>query len=130
MGNAIKFTEKGHVLVTVGCEESSAKHAVLRISVEDTGPGVPTERQEEIFDKFRQLDGSATRQHTGTGLGLTITRELVHLMGGEIGLESVPGRGSTFWLSSPHAGGLPLHTASAGSQPTWAITQLPSTHAA
>ncbi|MCX4246839.1 response regulator [Paraliomyxa miuraensis] len=106
VGNAIKFTERGHVLVTVEPDPNGAEtedRPVLRISVEDTGMGIPAERKEEVFDKFRQIDGSATRQHAGTGLGLAITRELVQLMGGEIGLVSELGRGSTFWFTLPVA---------------------------
>jgi signal transduction histidine kinase/CheY-like chemotaxis protein len=103
VGNAIKFTDEGHVLLTVACVESSENRALLKISVEDTGPGIAPERKSEVFDKFRQLDGSSTRRHTGTGLGLSITRELVQLMDGRIEVDSVPGQGSTFWFTLPVA---------------------------
>ncbi|MCX4246840.1 response regulator [Paraliomyxa miuraensis] len=101
VSNAVKFTDRGHVLVTVSCKGASADRATLSLSVQDTGPGIPEERRAEIFDKFRQLDGSATRQHAGTGLGLTIMRELVQLMNGEVELDSVVGEGSTFRVTLP-----------------------------
>jgi len=73
----------------------------VRISVKDQGPGIEPEMQSIIFEKFRQIDGGVTRQHGGTGLGLAIARELTTLLGGEIGVHSVPGKGATFWILLP-----------------------------
>jgi signal transduction histidine kinase len=69
--------------------------------VADRGPGIAPEQQQLIFEKFRQIDGSVTRQHSGTGLGLAISRELTSLLGGEIGVTSAPGQGATFWVVLP-----------------------------
>jgi signal transduction histidine kinase len=99
IGNAMKFTASGHVemrVVVVGRSQAATR---LRISVEDTGIGVPLEAQERIFEKFMQADASTTRRFGGTGLGLAISRKLVEMMGGEIGLRSQPGSGSTFWFT-------------------------------
>ncbi len=96
VGNAIKFTEEGEVVVSVDAEETTADSIVLRISIADTGIGIAPEKQKLIFDSFNQADTSTTRQYGGTGLGLTISRQLVDLMGGAIWLESKPGKGSTF----------------------------------
>ena len=101
VGNAVKFTDAGHVLTTVECESVDAGLAHLRISVQDTGPGIPHDRLGLLFQKFSQLDGSSTRRHTGTGLGLAISRQLVELMGGAMGVESRLGEGSTFWFTLP-----------------------------
>jgi signal transduction histidine kinase len=73
----------------------------VRISVRDTGCGIPKENQDQIFEKFRQLDGSITRLGDGTGLGLAICKQLTELLAGTIGVESEPGKGSTFWLEIP-----------------------------
>src|SRR5205814_567044 len=73
----------------------------VKISVIDQGPGIETEKQSMIFEKFRQIDGSVTRQHSGTGLGLAISKELTTLMGGSIGVASEPGKGATFWIVLP-----------------------------
>jgi len=105
VGNAIKFTEKGHVLIDISGELSlvneSENIANIIISITDTGIGIPEEKLEIIFDKFSQVDGSATRKHEGTGLGLSITKMLVEMMGGEITAESQLNQGSTFQISLP-----------------------------
>ena len=97
IGNAVKFTEEGHILVDIdGSTED--KKAKLKISVTDTGIGIEDEKLNRIFEKFSQVDESATRKHEGTGLGLAISASLVKLMGGQIGVESELGNGSTFWF--------------------------------
>lgn len=101
ISNAIKYTEKGEVVVRVTKETESRTRARLRFEVQDTGIGVTPEQQAKLFEPFYQVDSSASRVHQGTGLGLAICRQLVELMGGQIGLESVPQRGSTFWFSIP-----------------------------
>ncbi|GAB4517939.1 MAG: hypothetical protein Tsb0010_02120 [Parvularculaceae bacterium] len=97
LGNAIKFTDEGGVSLTV----SEADGGVMCFSVADTGPGIPQDQQAAIFERFRQVDGSNTRTHGGAGLGLAISKELVELMGGEIGVDSKPGEGATFWFAAP-----------------------------
>jgi two-component system, sensor histidine kinase and response regulator len=99
IGNAIKFTDSGHVLVTVECEAVVDKKASLRFSVQDTGIGIPTDKISDLFQRFSQVDASATRRHGGTGLGLAISRQLVELMGGRINVQSQLGAGSTFWFT-------------------------------
>ena len=96
IGNAIKFTDEGEVVVRVELLEQRVGEAALRINVRDTGIGIAPEVRDRIFDHFSQADGSTTRQYGGTGLGLAICRRLLSLMGGRIGVDSVPGQGSTF----------------------------------
>jgi signal transduction histidine kinase/DNA-binding response OmpR family regulator len=96
LGNAIKFTESGEVAVEARRLSESAMHATIRLAVRDTGIGIPPDRHAAIFESFTQADGSTTRRYGGTGLGLTICRQLVELMSGRISLESEPGKGSTF----------------------------------
>ncbi len=98
-GNSLKFTEKGEIAIRVERLEQDADSALLRISVRDTGIGVPADRKDKLFHAFTQVDGSTTRKYGGTGLGLAICRQLAGLMGGATGLESELGEGSTFWFS-------------------------------
>lgn len=99
LGNALKFTEVGHVLVDVSGERSDDENVQLKVSVTDTGIGIPEDQLNSVFEKFSQVDGSSTRRHEGTGLGLAITTRLVELMGGEIGVTSKVNEGSTFWFT-------------------------------
>lgn len=96
--NAVKFTERGSVTLSASVIEDSESFCQLRFEVRDTGIGIAPEYLYSIFDSFCQADGSSTRRYGGTGLGLAITRELVGLMGGEVGVTSTPGTGSTFWF--------------------------------
>lgn len=100
VGNAIKFTESGEVVVSVELESQTEDGVGLHFSVRDTGIGIPPEKQELIFEAFSQADGSTTRQYGGTGLGLTISMQLVKMMGGRMWLESEPGKGSTFHFTT------------------------------
>ena len=103
VSNAVKFTESGTVLVEVGC--SDEQHAYIKVV--DTGIGIAKDDLGTIFEQFRQVDGSSTRRAGGTGLGLTITRHLIHLHSGEIFVESELGKGSTFWFTLPLMEGAP-----------------------
>ena len=99
-GNAIKFTEQGEIVVRVEMEEENDTEARLHFSVSDTGIGIPVEKLQTIFEAFTQADNSTTRKFGGTGLGLTITRRLVEMMGGRIWVESSPGEGSVFHFTA------------------------------
>jgi PAS domain S-box-containing protein len=99
VGNAIKFTEHGSVVIRVATLDESAKTVTMRFEVSDTGTGIRPEAQSRIFEEFAQADGSTTRKHGGSGLGLAISKQLVEMMGGSIHVESTLGVGSTFWFT-------------------------------
>ncbi|WP_441288836.1 ATP-binding protein [Sorangium sp. KYC3313] len=99
LGNALKFTPPGG-RVTVGLR---ALDGLFELSVEDTGPGIPADRRHLLFQRFQQIDASATRKHEGTGIGLSLAKELTELMGGTVGVESEPGVGSRFFVRLPRA---------------------------
>ncbi|MHC4461366.1 MAG: CBS domain-containing protein [Planctomycetota bacterium] len=104
VNNAIKFTKEGHVYVNVSLQEVGDKgtpQPFIRFDIEDTGIGIPAHKQNLIFEKFMQVNGSSTRKYSGTGLGLPITKQLAHLLGGELSLTSEQGKGSVFSLTIP-----------------------------
>ncbi|HUP69372.1 MAG TPA: response regulator [Acidimicrobiales bacterium] len=100
VGNAVKFTSEGEVVIQVAVDEENDESVVVRFEVVDTGVGLSADQQEQIFDSFAQADGSTTRRYGGTGLGLTISRQLVELMGGGLHVESELGQGSRFWFTA------------------------------
>jgi len=103
VGNALKFTEQGFITVRIHPREITDDQVLLRFEVTDTGIGIPLERQAAIFEPFTQADNSVSRSYGGTGLGTTICKNIVVLMGGKIGIQSTPGVGTTFWFDLPFA---------------------------
>ncbi|MBL8490320.1 MAG: PAS domain S-box protein [Rhodocyclaceae bacterium] len=99
MGNAVKFTPRGSVTLRAAAVSQGAADVMVRFEVKDTGIGIPAPDRQRLFQAFEQADGSSTRRFGGTGLGLAISRSLARLMGGDIGVDSVPGVGSTFWFT-------------------------------
>jgi PAS domain S-box-containing protein len=119
LGNAIKFTSRGGV--TVALSYLAANGGRLRIAVTDTGVGIPADRIERLFQRFSQVDGSIARQYGGSGLGLAICKKLAELMGGEIGVETEEGRGSTFWFTIAAPAAKLSKTAAVGECGNWAL---------
>ncbi|HXE37402.1 MAG TPA: cache domain-containing protein, partial [Azonexus sp.] len=99
VGNAIKFSDRGRIVVRLAADDQEEGSVLLRLEVEDQGIGMTAEQQGRLFKAFSQVDESMTRKHGGTGLGLAINRHLAHMMGGEIGVSSRVGEGSTFWMT-------------------------------
>jgi PAS domain S-box-containing protein len=101
IGNAIKFTQQGDVVLHVSLVEERTEQVVVRFEIVDTGVGIAPETHARLFQSFSQADASTTRKYGGTGLGLAISKRLVEMMGGTIGMESEPGQGSHFWFAIP-----------------------------
>ena len=123
MSNAVKFTDQGGITLRVQMLEEEDRRLLVRFDVEDTGIGLTPTEQERLFNAFEQADGSITRRYGGTGLGLAINRRMAELMGGQVGVVSQPGKGSTFWFTARLGKMTP---AQGGPQPTSGNTSQPS----
>lgn len=99
VGNAVKFTEHGHITLRARIDEESTEKVLLRFEIQDTGIGISDEHQQKLFKQFEQAESSTTRKYGGTGLGLSINQRLANLMGGDVGVTSKVGQGSTFWFT-------------------------------
>jgi PAS domain S-box-containing protein len=100
VNNAVKFTDEGYVKINVNLLKQETEHYTIKVSVKDTGIGIPKEKEKKLFQTFSQLDASSTKQYSGTGLGLAISKRLVEMMEGEIGMVSDQGKGSLFWFTA------------------------------
>ena len=100
VNNAVKFTDEGYVKINVNLLKQETEHYTIKVSVKDTGIGIPKEKEKKLFQTFSQLDASSTKQYSGTGLGLAISKRLVEMMDGEIGMVSDQGKGSLFWFTA------------------------------
>ena len=110
LGNALKFTDRGEIGVRAELLNEATNVVQIRFTVHDTGIGMPTDQQRRLFESFTQGDGSSTRRHGGTGMGLAISKQLVELLGGEIGVASEPGHGSRFWFTASFGKASPAET--------------------
>jgi signal transduction histidine kinase/CheY-like chemotaxis protein/HPt (histidine-containing phosphotransfer) domain-containing protein len=133
LGNAIKFTEEGRVIVEVAALAEQGGHCSLQISVMDTGIGMTPDKLKKVFEKFTQADASTTRHYGGTGLGLAICKQLVELMNGQIGVESVPDSGTKFWFNinlpvAPETPDIPETGALNGVRALYADTRAANCH--
>jgi CheY-like chemotaxis protein len=123
LGNALKFTDHGEIGVHAELLNEATNVVQIRFTVHDTGIGMPPDQQSRLFESFTQGDGSSTRRHGGTGLGLAISKQLVELLGGEIGVASEPGQGSRFWFTASFGKGASTEIPA----PNPAMVQNPST---
>lgn len=130
VGNAIKFTENGIITVTLTATSLQSGEFMLHCAIRDTGIGIAADQQHKLFEPFTQADASMTRRYGGTGLGLTICRHLIHLMGGEIGVVSALGEGSTFWFTVRVREDVELTAKLSAKQPEASVAQPPANDAA
>ena len=107
VNNAIKFTEEGHIKISLKNMGTNEGRHTIKVSVKDTGVGIPEAKKKKLFKSFSQLDSSSTKKHEGTGLGLAISKLLTNMMSGEIGVDSESGKGSTFWFTASFKKGTP-----------------------